>query len=97
MAHRNRKYIPCLNGPLLFASYPFSRTLALRTCDSYRDATKQSRICIEGLAEQVIIEFVGDTTNLEEAYNKLEEQVSSAGNLNEENATGFKKANAEIS
>ena len=34
------------------------------------------------MADQVIIEFVGDTSKLKEAYNKLHEQVTSTGNLN---------------
>jgi hypothetical protein len=53
-------------------------------------ATKQSRICIEGLAEQVIIEFVGDSTKLEEAYNKINEQVAASGSLNKEILCHFK-------
>ena len=45
------------------------------------------------MAEQVIIEFVGDSTKLEEAYNKINEQVAASGSLNKENAAAFQKAN----
>jgi hypothetical protein len=41
------------------------------------------------MADQIIIEFVGDTTKLEEAYSKLHEQVAVAGNLNKESAAAF--------
>jgi hypothetical protein len=34
------------------------------------------------MADQVIIEFVGDTSKLDEAYNKINEQVAASGNHN---------------
>ena len=44
------------------------------------------------MAEQVTIEFVGDASKLEEAYNKVNEQVSQSAGLNREAAAAFQKA-----
>ena len=41
------------------------------------------------MADQVIIEFIGDTSKLEEAYGKLNEQVSTSSNLNKENTVAI--------
>ncbi len=38
------------------------------------------------MADQVIIEFIGDTTNLEEAYNKLNAKIENSSGLNKESA-----------
>jgi len=45
------------------------------------------------MADQVIIEFVGDTSNLEAAYNKVADQVTQTAGLNKESAAAFQKAN----
>ncbi len=47
------------------------------------------------MAEQVIIEFVADTAKLEEAYNKVNEQVIASTGLNKDSAAAFQKANAD--
>jgi hypothetical protein len=46
------------------------------------------------MGEQVIIEFVADTTKLEEAYNKLIDQISQSSILNKDQAATFQKVNA---
>ena len=45
------------------------------------------------MSEQVIIEFIGDTSKLEEAYNKVSDQVTQSGILNKGNAAAFQKNN----
>jgi hypothetical protein len=48
------------------------------------------------MAEQVIIEFVADTSRLEEAYSKVNTQISDNSLLNKDSATAFQKANADL-
>ena len=43
------------------------------------------------MAKQVIIEFIGDTAKPEDAYNKLNSQITDSANLNKESAAHFKK------
>ena len=47
------------------------------------------------MAEQVIIEFIADTSKFEEAYNKISSQVSDTSNLKKDSVTAFQKANAD--
>ena len=48
------------------------------------------------MAEQVIIEFVGDSSKLEEAYNKVNDHINQSANLNKDAAAAFQKANSEM-
>ena len=48
------------------------------------------------MADQVIIEFVGDTSSIEEAYNKLNEKIENSFGLNKESAAALQKFNSSI-
>ena len=47
------------------------------------------------MAEQVIIEFIADTSKLEEAYNKLSAQAATGADINKDSAAAFQKANTD--
>ncbi len=47
------------------------------------------------MAEQVIIEFVGDSTKFEEAYHRIEGAVKEGTQLSQESLQQFQKANAD--
>ena len=47
------------------------------------------------MAEQVIIEFVGDSTKFEEAYHRVEETVKEGTQVSQESLQQFQKANAD--
>jgi len=46
------------------------------------------------MPEQVIIEFIADTTKLEEAYSRVSNQVTDSANLNKDSFASFQKANS---
>ena len=47
------------------------------------------------MSEQVIIEFIADTSKFEEAYNKVAAQINDTNSLNKDGVTAFQKANAD--
>ena len=47
------------------------------------------------MAEQIIIEFIADTSRFEEAYNKVTTQISEANGLNKDGVSAFQKVNAD--
>ncbi len=47
------------------------------------------------MAEQVLIEFIGDTTKLEQAYNELNQLVQNFSKLNKQSLADFQKANKD--